>query len=278
VNSKIPKSNDGSSRAVPERHPRRLHVFDLLGSDRESFAQRIFSRDIRHLSKGAPKLACILTAEARPRALFWMERQEERIRIYLAPEELESFHEAFQLYHFGEDISLETREIQSTEILIEGPAWSLCSLVADPQNPQEEKANIWHRGRILNLLAQRNLDFSKSENVFELGLEELCDSNKGCYVGQEVIERVRSRSGKPPRYLCLIKWGEAPQAGATLIKATEKVGQLTSSVCELSGEFYSLAFVFRQFCQPGELFIEENTSNIGTLVNFVGRPITSIQA
>lgn len=278
MNSKIPKSNDGSSRSIPERHQRRLHVFDLVGSDRESFAQRIFSRDIRHLSRGVPKLSCILTAEARPRALFWLERLEERIRTYLAPEELESFHEAFQLYHFGEDIRLETRGIQNTEILIEGPTWPHCSLVVDPRDPQADEADRWHRGRILNLLAQRELDFSKTENVFELGLEELCDSNKGCYVGQEVIERVRSRGGKAPRYLCLIQWSTAPQAGAALLKATEKVGQLTKSVCELSGEFYSLAFVFRQFCQPGELFIEENSSNIGTLVNSVGRPIASMQA
>lgn len=54
---------------------------------------------------------------------------------------------------------------------------------------------------------------------------------KGCYVGQELVARVRSRGSNVPRRLWVISFDDpGPAAGATVVRDGDVVGSLTSVV------------------------------------------------
>jgi aminomethyltransferase len=85
---------------------------------------------------------------------------------------------------------------------------------------------------------------------------------KGCYLGQEIVERVRSR-GHVNRMLVGFT-GESdhvPAIGAKIAYGGKEDGEVTSTVC-VGGKFYGLAIVRAQIAQPG------------TLVGIDGRPAT----
>ena len=85
---------------------------------------------------------------------------------------------------------------------------------------------------------------------------------KGCYLGQEIVERIRAR-GHVHRALVkvAIEGEEPPAAGSTVIAAGQEVGHLTSPVYSprLQASL-GLAILRREFAAPG------------TAVNIGGRP------
>jgi folate-binding protein YgfZ len=75
------------------------------------------------------------------------------------------------------------------------------------------------------------IDFSEDNLLLEVGLEHAVSFNKGCYLGQEVVERIRSR-GHVNRTLCgLVLDGQTPAApGDPIVAQGKEIGRITSSV------------------------------------------------
>lgn len=85
---------------------------------------------------------------------------------------------------------------------------------------------------------------------------------KGCYLGQEIVERVRSR-GHVNRLLVGFTGESAhvPEVGAKVAYGGKEDGEVTSAVA-VDGRFFGLAIVRAQIAQPG------------TIVGIDGRPAT----
>jgi folate-binding protein YgfZ len=64
------------------------------------------------------------------------------------------------------------------------------------------------------------VDLDESRLAIEAGLYDAIHYAKGCYVGQEVVERAVSR-GKLKRALCLVRFEGEPEAGACLSGGSE---------------------------------------------------------
>jgi folate-binding protein YgfZ len=94
------------------------------------------------------------------------------------------------------------------------------------------------------LLGQPRQGAELSEEVLfnELGLDEAVSFNKGCYLGQEVIERVEARNRAGRRLMGLQVEGEAPPAGSELMLDGKKVGVLTSAAA-YQGQAWGMGFV-----------------------------------
>jgi folate-binding protein YgfZ len=75
------------------------------------------------------------------------------------------------------------------------------------------------------------IDFSEENLLLEVGLDDAVSFNKGCYLGQEVVERIRSR-GHVNRKLCGLSLdGQTPAESGDLIQVDHKeIGRVTSSV------------------------------------------------
>jgi folate-binding protein YgfZ len=88
-------------------------------------------------------------------------------------------------------------------------------------------------------------DISERYLVQETNQMHAVHSNKGCYLGQEIVERVRSR-GQVHRVLLPIRLegAEAPPPGAKLMAGDKAVAEISSAVYSPAlGEVRALAYV-----------------------------------
>jgi tRNA-modifying protein YgfZ len=120
-------------------------------------------------------------------------------------------------------------------------------------------------------------DMDESTIPLEAGIEGRAISfTKGCYVGQEVVIRVLHRGhGRVARRLVgLTCDGErAPASGAVIRSGERDVGEVTSSTISPALERpIALAYVHRDFVDPGTTLAVDGTSAKVTALPFVLRP------
>ena len=97
------------------------------------------------------------------------------------------------------------------------------------------------------------VDFSEDNLLLEVGLEDSYSYSKGCYLGQEVVERIRSR-GHVNRKLCgLMLDGDRTAAASDAILAGDhEIGIITSSVISFElNRPIALGYVYKDFWSPG---------------------------
>src|SRR5213078_261745 len=79
----------------------------------------------------------------------------------------------------------------------------------------------------------------------EAGLEPIAISySKGCYIGQEVIQRVKTYS-EPPRMLVQLEIAGAA-AGQKIASGGDEIGHITSATKNVA-----LGYVLKEFKAPG---------------------------
>jgi aminomethyltransferase len=87
----------------------------------------------------------------------------------------------------------------------------------------------------------------------EAGLWNALSFNKGCYVGQEIVERARSRGHVNWTLMGLVVESDVPPpAGEKLTRDGRDVGEVTSScVSPTLGKTIALAYLRREVSEPG---------------------------
>jgi folate-binding protein YgfZ len=96
-------------------------------------------------------------------------------------------------------------------------------------------------------------DVDDSVLLPEIPFDDLVSYSKGCYVGQEVVVRIRDR-GHVNRHLraLLVDGAEVPPAGAAVFAGGTEIGRVTSAAWSYGfGRPVALAFVRRQHAEPG---------------------------
>ena len=97
--------------------------------------------------------------------------------------------------------------------------------------------------RIIHGKPRYGVDFGEAHLVQETQLMHAVHFQKGCYLGQEIVERVRSRGQVHRRLVALRIAGEAPIAAHTKILSGEKeAGEITSST-QLDSETAAIGIV-----------------------------------
>jgi len=109
----------------------------------------------------------------------------------------------------------------------------------------------------------------------EAGLWNALSFNKGCYIGQEIVERARSRGHVNWKLTGLIaNSGEALQPGGKAVVDGREVAEITSScVSPTLGKTIALAYVRREFSERGAklAFASGVTAEVVALP-FISRP------
>jgi folate-binding protein YgfZ len=119
-------------------------------------------------------------------------------------------------------------------------------------------------------VARPRIDFELSENTnpLEAGLRDAISDNKGCYPGQEVIEKIISL-GSPARRLGKLEGtGPAPKAGdaVQLPSLASEVGIITSVIKTERG-FQALAYIKKIHAKEGlQVVIPSQPTAQATLV------------
>jgi len=127
------------------------------------------------------------------------------------------------------------------------------ALVSAGAKPVGSQAVEWLR--VLKGLPRVGEDIGERELVQETGQEYALHYAKGCYIGQEIVERVHSR-GNVNRILSgLVVDGEvAPENGARILDGEKTMGEVKSSaVIPIAGsaKTIALAYLRREISSPG---------------------------
>jgi len=121
-------------------------------------------------------------------------------------------------------------------------------------------------------------DMDEDTIPLEAGIEGRAISlTKGCYVGQEVIIRVLHRGhGRVARKLVglAMEGDSTPAAGAPVWSGDREIGHVTSAaISPALNRPIALAYVHRDFVQPGTPVIVDNRSAVVSVLPFVLRQV-----
>jgi folate-binding protein YgfZ len=118
--------------------------------------------------------------------------------------------------------------------------------------------------RVLEAIPLYGIDLNDRDLPQETAQTRALNFSKGCYLGQEIVERVRSR-GHINRLLMGFTGDSehAPALGTKVVYGGKEDGEVTSAVA-VDGKFYGLAIVRSQIAQPG------------VIVGIDGRPATLV--
>lgn len=117
------------------------------------------------------------------------------------------------------------------------------------------------------------VDMGEDVLVMEADLEAAISFKKGCYLGQEVVERVAARGHVNRRRTGLVFDGEPVAAKTALLAADKEVGWVTSSVrSPRLGKTIGMGYVRREQLEPGTaLSLAGGGSAVVATLPFVGR-------
>jgi len=114
--------------------------------------------------------------------------------------------------------------------------------------------------------------FELSEDVLpaEARLDAAISATKGCYVGQEIVARLRSR-GQVNHLLVGLRFeGRLPERGARLSAGGKRTGEITSVAWSPQSGPIGLGFVRREHSEPGTEVDVDGQRAIVTALPFVG--------
>lgn len=134
--------------------------------------------------------------------------------------------------------------------------------------------------RLENGIPRYGEDISERYLVQETQLLRAVNFNKGCYLGQEIVERVRSQ-GKVHRLLSSIKVsGDVPLAAGTKLLAGEAAGgEVTSSVYSPGlKEVVGLAYVRSEVLDKGLEMATESDQSTKVRITLAGGAESSIRS
>jgi folate-binding protein YgfZ len=258
--------------------------FRITGIDRLRFLNGQITNDLRKASETSSVEACILNAKGKTDAHIFVSTSGESFLVDAAADLRETLKVRLERYVIADDVQIEdvTDQFSLFHMLSQQPAALESGRIVSVRRFAEPGWDIWaeaaRRGALLQELSLRwTLRGSDATEVMrieqgiprwgreltaeiipiEANLEQrTIDYQKGCYIGQEVISRIKM-SGQTNKRLCgLISVDDIPlQPGMKLVPPSapgKEVGWITSaSRSEKIGKEIALGYVKRGFKSPG---------------------------
>lgn len=253
----------------------------LRGKDRVSFLHNLVSHDIKGLQPGQARLACLLDRQGKILFAALVHCRSEELLLELDPSQLRTASDQLKRYRVSEQVEFQDCTPELAILPLHGPAApEILRGLSDPDLPAPARRDLFGvpgfhlcvpRDRAADFLSKVTAagareaplelfhalrieagvpwpPFELNDGVIlnELGTEEYVSFTKGCFVGQEIVARIKHRA-HPPRLLRgLLFQGRAlpPVPNPILDLQGKPVGLLTS--CCLSpatGNALGLGFV-----------------------------------
>ncbi len=263
--------------------------FRLAGSDRQRFVQGQISNDIRLAREDATLFACVMTVKGKMCADIFIRAEPDAYIVDAEPELRESLAARLERYIIADDVTLE--DITDANVLFHvidprsisslpaelAPLVRLARSARYGRDGHDLFAAAAHAEPLRAWLGEGELNAAEiellriSENIprwgqdlaedtipVEAGLEERAISyTKGCYIGQEVISRIKS-VGRVHHHLRRLRAAFPLHAGQTLQADGKPAGEVTSAVAvPNTSDWLALGYLRTGFEQAGRQLTSE---------------------
>jgi tRNA-modifying protein YgfZ len=247
-------------RAFLDRSPwRKVRV---TGADAVAWLGDLLTADIAALEPGRGCRSLLLTPTGRIRTDIQVARREDDLVLLQAPDQPQHIGLALSTYILSSDVSLEDRTNDLALFTVPGRAASLVGIhgatepssvgpgidvLVDAGKPawrfveaciaaglEEAGGDAYEVWRVRRGIARMGPDFDERSLPAEAGLEAAIDSDKGCFLGQEAVARVRNL-GHPPRLLRHLHGPGSIAVGEPVFAAPNAVGEVTSAAGDGDG-------------------------------------------
>ena len=175
-------------------------VLSLRGADSRAFLQDLVSNDLDGLDGGIV-YAALLTPQGKYRADFFVIARGDEILLDVARAQAPDVKKALTLYRLRRKIEIaqtDTPVSRGTGPIPDGAH-------ADPRTPemgwrgydgQASAAVDWDALRVAAIVPAAGIELTPDSYILEMAFERLngVDFRKGCYVGQEVIARMKHKT------------------------------------------------------------------------------------
>ena len=258
--------------------------FRITGTDRFRFLNGQITNDLRKATEKVAIEACVLNAKGKMNAHIYASAQGERLFVDAEPELCEGLRSRLERYVIADDVQIEDVSDQFSlfhALSEESPkpghgrivsvrrfaerGWDIWSDAADHDTVRQQLSSAFgfldsavaEVMRIEQGIPRWGRELTEEIIPIEANLEQrTIDYEKGCYIGQEVISRIKM-SGQTNKRLCgLVSLDDLPlQVGMKLaapLAAGREVGWITSATrSERMGKEIALGYVKRGFNSPG---------------------------
>src|SRR6516225_4345974 len=255
----------------------------VTGADRFRFLNGQITNDLRKASETASIEACVLSAKGKVNAHIFIAALGESFLIDAEPELRETMRARLERYVIADDVQIEdvTDEFSLFHVLTEQPPAHGSGRIVSARRFSATGWDIWSDSARYDAvqhelaLACRFIDSAAADVMrieqglprwgreltdeiipIEANLEERAiDYQKGCYIGQEVISRIKM-SGQTNKRLCgLISLNNMPLDPAMKLVAPsasgKEAGWITSATRSTRfGKEIALGYVKRGFNTP----------------------------
>jgi folate-binding protein YgfZ len=251
---------------------------EAAGADRVRFLHGLLSNDVRKLSPNQACLAALLDNKAHVQSLVTVVAKEDRLLLRTPPGGAAKVLALLNRYLISEDVSLRDATSEWSIFQLVGPDAER-HVPSDAVRTDELGAptfEVWcasdsaaaARGRLkaveLGAAAFESLrleagapmlgrDVDESNLLPEMGLENRVSYDKGCYLGQETVARVKYR-GHVNRQLAglVFESDEPPAPDSAVMSEGQEIGRTRSAAWSFAFDRpIALAYLKREALEPG---------------------------
>jgi hypothetical protein len=232
------------SARLPERS-----VIALTGETVFSFLQNIITADMEKVDRLGIGYSALLTPQGKIICDFFVLKADDGYRIDVAQTAADALIKRLTLYRlrakveiaarvdlavwvaWGEDATMPETAVADPRLAALGCRW----IAAQDGDAVSAPASDWDAWRIAHGIPEGGVDFPFDDSFpHDAALDALgaIAFDKGCYIGQEVVSRMRHRGTARRRIVTITGEGALPEAGTDILAAGNPIGRLGSSFGE----------------------------------------------
>ena len=210
-------------------------VILVNGADAETFLQGLLTQDVLNLSSGDRRYGALLTPQGKIIADMIFQRSADGFLLDCDAGVAPRLLKRLQMFRLRAAVTIDVdAELHVTAF--EGAPDPRSAAAPARRIGSASRAGsevgLYHAARIAAGLPEQGVDFG-SEDVFpaDINMDLLAgvDFRKGCFVGQEVVSRMKRRGTARRRTLKVALPEGAPETPCPLLAADVEIGTLTST-------------------------------------------------
>lgn len=176
-------------------------VLSVSGDDRVSFLQGLVTNDVSKADE-AIMYTALLTPQGKFIADFFVLGEQDRLLIDVATSHAQTLGQRLMMYRLRAAVTIEQTDI----VVSRGTGPKPADAFDDPRhdamgwraygNTDVSDDSDWDAIRVANLIPQTGVELTEDTYVLEAGFEALngVDFKKGCFVGQEIVARMKHKT------------------------------------------------------------------------------------